>query len=88
MSIKEPGKRIEDIIIYESPDGGKTVYVRRYNPNTKPTALRVLVYKEPEEINLNSADFIEIKRLAAGNHTLKEHLKKLETLYLLIKDGD
>jgi hypothetical protein len=73
--------------IYESPDGGKTVYARQ-----RGSSDRVLVTK-------NDADTVKsseigkwqnrIKDIVELSHTtpaLKDQLEKLHTIYLLVKN--
>ena len=72
-------------VIFESPDGGKTIYKRSFDSLT-----RELYWEDPEvlkqqELAIRSQRMMRIIRLAETNTTLRDALEKLETLYLLIK---
>jgi predicted ATP-dependent Lon-type protease len=71
--------------IYESPDGGKTVYER----DTK-TGDRICIEKEIlPEWHLSELEISEIVDYAnEGNRTLQEMLKKLKTIYYLSKEDN
>lgn len=73
---------IEEYVIYESPDGGKTIYAR-----TSGQEKKILVCEGTDKnIDLNVGDFLEILQMAETNTAMYEELKRLKTLYLLIKD--
>lgn len=72
--------------IYESPDGGKTIYARE-----RGSSDRVLVRTDPaiEEINQTTKlveKLLDIVMLSKTVPALKEQLDKLETIYLLVKN--
>lgn len=79
-------KSTEEIIIYETPDGGKTVYSRKAGE-----AVRQLHSVDPQWqkeqdlqvrwVNLKAAVF-----MADSDPTLDDAIKKVEMLYLLKKD--
>lgn len=73
-------------LIYESPDGGKTVYAREYGSSTRTL------------LNKDDAEYIKgievgkwqnrIKDIVELSHTvpaLKDQLDKLHEIYLLVK---
>jgi len=71
--------------IYESPDGGKTVYER----DTK-TGDRICIEKEIlPEWHLTELEISEIVDYAnEGNKSLQIQLKKLKLMYNLIKESN
>ena len=71
--------------IYESPDGGETVFER----DTK-TGERILIEKkEYPDWYLDDNDFSEIQHLAnRGNKALQKMLKELKLLYNLSRGND
>jgi hypothetical protein len=74
-------------MIYESPDGGKTVYARQ-----RGTSDRVLISKDDAETvkSVEIGKWMQrIKEIVELSHTtpaLKDQLDKLHTLYLLVKN--
>jgi hypothetical protein len=71
-------------LIYESPDGGKTVYSRQLS-----SAERTLIY-ESKEVRLAHrwTKFEAIVRLAETEPALNDALEKVEMLYNLLKDNE
>jgi len=71
--------------IYESPDGGKTVYER----DTK-TGERICIEKPTyPDWHLNELEISEIVDYAnEGNKSLQIQLKKLKLMYNLIKESN
>lgn len=71
--------------IYESPDGGETVYER-----DTVTGERICIERRSDKLPdwwLDDGDFYEIMELAQdGNKTLQLQLKKLKLLYNLSKE--
>ena len=74
-------KSTEEIIIYESPDGGKTIY-SRHSGSSEKTLIK-------QELNVNQVarwyEWKEILRLAETNVTLKDAVIQAEMIYALIK---
>ena len=73
--------------IYESPDGGKTVYAREAGTNE-----RFLVKQDPSVIERQQTAFrsnrlLTILKKSQTDTTLKDALEALEALYI-IKYGD
>ena len=73
--------------IYESPDGGKTVYVREAGSD-----LKTILTHDPEQTKLQKAidranRLLMILRLSDEDTTLNDALERLEALYIL-KYGD
>jgi len=71
--------------IYESPDGGETVFER-----DTVTGKRIVIEKlERPAWYIDDHDFSEIQHLAnRGNKTLQNSLKELKMLYMLSKDPE
>jgi hypothetical protein len=73
-------------MIYESPDGGKTIYARE-----RGSSDRVLVRKDDTVEELERArklrdKLLDMILLSKTVPALKEQLDKLETIYLLVKN--
>lgn len=67
--------------VYESPDGGRTVYARDVGSTE-----RVLVYKDPELVFKDKwIMWGAILRAAESNPSLADAIQKVETIYALIK---
>ena len=79
-----PKKKKETAMIYESPDGGATVYGRPINGKGE----RVLIEKQIlPDWYLNEVEISEIVDYANdGNKSLQIQLKKLKLMYDLIKE--
>ena len=74
-------------MIYESPDGGLTVYAREHGSDT-----RKLIKQDPciayrNEVAKRSRRLTTILKLSETDATLKDALEALEALYIL-KYGD
>ena len=74
--------------IYESPDGGKTVYVREAGSD-----LKTLLTRDPEQTKLEQAiaranRLLIILKLSDEDPTLKDVLEALEALYILKYNDD
>ena len=74
-------------MIYESPDGGLTVYAREYGSDT-----RQLIKQDPSVAHRNqvarrSNRLLSILKLSETDTTLRDALEQLEALYIL-KYGD
>ena len=76
----------EGTIIYESPDGGKTIYARE-----RGSSDRVLYRKDDKVAEMQEAlktrdKLLDIILLSKTVPALKDQLDKLETIYLLVKN--
>lgn len=72
--------------IYESPDGGKTVYAREHGSST-----RVLIRKDNTADEIQQAiklreKLLDVILLSKTVPALKEQLDKLEMIYALVKN--
>lgn len=75
---------IEEIIIYESPDGGKTVYARKSGQKE-----RTLVTENAlEHWNSQWLVWREILKLSYTEPTLADAINKAEMIYTLINSKD
>jgi len=79
---------INDGYVYESPDGGNTIY-RRLPGEDK----RELFYESPAKKSLHEKimeDKLwgEIRRLSKTNPALKDAVDKVMTVYHLVKDNE
>lgn len=77
-------KSLEDIYIYETPDGGRTVYRRR--PNSTD---REIIREDPERKYIEQwNNWRDILRASRDNVTLRDAVEKAELIYTLIKNED
>ncbi len=75
-------KRVEESLVYESPDGGKTVYVRKSGDLSK-----TMIVKDPEEeFYIRWMLWRKIIEASAHNTALKDLLVKAEMVYAVIKE--
>jgi hypothetical protein len=75
-------------MIYESPDGGMTVYAREHGSDT-----RVLIKQDPciahrNKVAKRSNRLLTILKLSETDNTLNDALEALEALYILKYDND
>jgi hypothetical protein len=80
-------KSSEEIIIYESPDGGKTVYSRKSGEPANSRTLHSIdpAWQKEQELKLRWANLKEAVYMADSNPTLNDAISKVETLYVLLK---
>lgn len=71
-------KSTEEIIIYESPDGGKTIYSRDSGSTD-----RTLVKQDSGVTRWH--EWREILKMAEDNVTLHDAIQRVEVIYALIK---
>ena len=75
-------KSSEEIIIYESHDGGKTVYSRKSGSSD-----RTLVKEDTSQHYISKwYEWKEILKLAETEPSLANAINKAEMLYLLLKE--
>ena len=71
----------QSILIYESPDGGKTIYSRKSG-----SLDRTMIREDPERKNINKwHEWKEILKLAETEPSLANAISKAEMLYVLLK---
>jgi hypothetical protein len=74
-------KRADEITVYESPDGGKTVYSRKSGDTS-----RTLIKEDPNTSrNTKWYEWKEILKLAETEPSLANAINKAEMLYVLLK---
>lgn len=78
-------KSVEEITIYESPDGGKTVYSRKNGETVRTLTYEDPVAKRESELTRRWADLKEAVFMADNDPTINDALEKLEIVYALKK---
>lgn len=74
-------KSSEEIIIYESPDGGKTVYSRKSGSSD-----RTMIKEDSSQSYITKwYEWKEILKLAETEPSLANAISKAEMLYVLLK---
>lgn len=78
-------KNIEEITIFESPDGGKTIYSRKSGETD-----RALVWEDPEAkqeklFQQRWVEWRDILLASKDNQGLAELIEKVEVYYRLLK---
>ena len=74
-------KSSEEIIIYESPDGGKTVYSRKSGSSD-----RTMIKEDPAKHYIARwYEWKEILKLSETEPSLHDAIEKAEIIYALIK---
>lgn len=66
--------------IYESPDGGKTIYRRR------PQNYYKELVSEQDQTLFNYAEFVRMIELSEKNPALKKALENLQLIYYTVRD--
>jgi len=75
-------KSIEEITIFESPDGGKTVYARKSGE-----ADRTLIIEDPEKKYRDRwVEWRDILRASETNPALADLIEKAEVIWRLTKN--
>ena len=75
-------KNIEEITVYESTDGGKTIYCRSSRDSE-----RKLIYQDPQlDWRTRWYNWRDIIQAAENNTALDDVIKKAEMVYDLIKE--
>lgn len=75
-------KHIDDKYIYESPDGGKSVYRREVGGVTR----ELLSSTSPDDL-FRYAEFVQIIDMSYKNPAVKKALDNLLLIYYTVKDG-
>ena len=75
-------KSIEEVTIFESPDGGKTIYARKSGDYTNRVCIKEDPDKKDRDRWLEWRDILEASKTNPG---LAELVDKVETFYRLIK---
>ena len=73
---------IEEYVVYESPDGGKTIYSRKSGSSD-----RTMIQEDPEKkITQRWLTWKEILKLAETEPSLRDAVEQAEIVYALIKE--
>ena len=72
--------------IYESPDGGKTIYARQRGSSDRVLIRTDDAIEETKKLLASRDRLAKICELAKTVPALAEQLDKLETIYLLVKN--
>lgn len=80
-------KGVEEITIYESPDGGKTVFSRKSGDNSRHLHSVDAKWLKEQDLQLRWVNLKPAVFMASDDPTLDDAIKKVEMLYLL-KKGD
>ena len=72
--------------IYESPDGGKTIYARERGSSDRILIRTDDALEVTKNLLARRERFLKICELAETVPALAEQLDKLETIYLLVKN--
>jgi hypothetical protein len=72
--------------IYESPDGGKTIYARQRGSSDRVLIRTDDAIEETKKLLAKRDRLLKICELAETVPALAEQLDKLETIYLLVKN--
>jgi hypothetical protein len=73
-------------MIYESPDGGKTIYARKFGSSDRVLIRTDTAVEEMEQAKKLRDKLLDMVILSKTVPALKEQLDKLETIYLLVKN--
>jgi hypothetical protein len=73
-------KSIDELIIYESPDGGKTVYGRRLGEDPE---VRVILKQDGKSPYIDALDYMHACDIANENELIKDALERLAVIYAL-----
>lgn len=74
--------------IFESPDGGRTVYVRELGSKEKKIHYVSPAAKAEMKETLLTQEWLDIRHAARENPALQKSVDQLIMMYRLIKDGN
>lgn len=75
----------DDKLIFESPDGGKTVYARRMGETERHLHWEDPIWKREQELSQRWMKLKEAVFVADNDPTLNDAISKVEMLYALKK---
>jgi uncharacterized protein YihD (DUF1040 family) len=78
-------KTIEQVTIYESPDGGKTVYARKSGETVRHLHSVDPVWQKEQELNVRWVNLKEAVYMADSDPILNDLIEKVEIYYKLKK---
>ena len=73
-------------MIYESPDGGKTIYARKFGSSDRVLVRTDNSIDETKKLFARRDRLTKICELARTVPALNDQLEKLEEIYLLVKN--
>jgi uncharacterized protein YihD (DUF1040 family) len=76
-------KSSEEIIIYESPDGGKTVYARKSGETIRHLHSVDPTWQKEQELNVRWANLKEAVYMADSDPALNDLIEKVEIYHKL-----
>lgn len=79
-------KSTEEIVIYESPDGGKTVYARKSGETVRQVHSVDPKHQKEQALNLRWVNLKEAVYMADTDITLNDAINKVEILYAIKKN--
>jgi hypothetical protein len=78
-------KSTEEIIIYESPDGGKTVYARKPGETTRHLHSVDPAWQKEQQIKVRWVNLKEAVYMADSDPAMNDLIEKVEIYYQLKK---
>ena len=78
-------KSVEEVLIFESPDGGKTVYARKPGETDRTLVRTDPQYAAEQEFYQKWLLYRDILNASKDNVALQDLLDKTEMMYKLIK---
>lgn len=78
-------KSTEEIVIYESPDGGKTVYSRKPGETVRHLHSVDPQWQKEQELNVRWANLKEAVFMADNDPAMNDLIEKVEIYYRLKK---
>ena len=78
-------KNIEEITIFENPDGGKTVYSRKSGEMDRTLVFEDPKAKEEKLLQLRWIEWRDILEASKTNQGLADLIEKVEVYYRLLK---
>ena len=75
----------DDKLIYESPNGGKTVYARKHGSSERHVVYEDPVWKKEQELNERWMKLKSAVYMADTDKSLDDAISKVEMLYVLKK---
>jgi hypothetical protein len=70
-------------VVYESPDGGKTVYAREHGSSVRQLHLEDPTWKKEQRLQIRWRNLKEAVYMADSDPSLNDAISKVEMLYAL-----
>lgn len=77
----------DEVLVYESPDGGKTVHARKRGSSERHLVHEDPVWKHEQEITKRWMDLKGAVFMADNDSTLNDAISKVEMLYALKRNN-